>query len=302
MSGATTHSADPTNGRVADMLEETASLLELQRANPFRVQAYRNAATTIRDSPRSVSEILREEGIEGLDRLPAIGPALARAITLMVDTGRFPMLDRLRGEHDPLDVLTSVPGIGPRLAQRLHDELGISTLEELETAAHDGRLARAGGFGEKRVAGIRDALATRLRQRIAPARATPRGEGGEVVAEPPVAELLDADREYREQAEAGTLHLIAPRRFNPKRRAWLPVLHTQRGERHYTALFSNTARAHQQGRTHDWVVLYFDGGGGERQHTVVTQLSGALGGRRVVRGREQECAAYYHAREIPGNS
>jgi len=188
---------------------------------------------------------------------------------------------------------TSVPGIGPRLAQRLHDELGISTLEELETAAHDGRLAGIGGFGEKRVAGIRDALATRLRQRIATARATPRGDHGADLGQPPVAELLDVDREYLEQAEAGTLHLIAPRRFNPKRKAWLPVLHVQREGRHYTALFSNTARAHQQGRTHDWVILYIDGTDGESQYTVVTQLSGPLGGRRVVRGRESECAEYY---------
>lgn len=293
MSSATTHSAEPMNRLVADQLEEAASLLEQQQANPFRVQAYRNAASTLRESPRSVTDILRAEGIEGLDRLPAIGPALALTISLIVDTGRFPMLDRLRGEHDPLAVLTSVPGIGPRLAQRLHDELGISTLEELETAAHDGRLAGIGGFGEKRVAGIRDALATRLRQRIATARATPRGDGGAYVGQPSVAELLDVDSEYLEQAEAGTLHLIAPRRFNPKRKAWLPVLHVQRGERHYTALFSNTARAHQQGRTHDWVILYIDGTDGESQFTVVTQLSGPLGGRRVVRGRESECAEYY---------
>jgi hypothetical protein len=56
-------------------------------------------------------------------------------------------------------------------------------------------------------------------------------------------ELLDVDREYREKAAAGTLRLIAPRRFNPTGEAWLPVLHTRRGQRRYTALFSNTARS-----------------------------------------------------------
>ena len=55
------------------------------------------------------------------------------------------------------------------------------------------------------------------------------------------------DREYREQADAGKLPRIAPRRFNPSRAAWLPVLHTRRGQRAYTALFSNTARAHRAG-------------------------------------------------------
>jgi DNA polymerase (family X) len=71
------------------------------------------------------------------------------------------------------------------------------------------------------------------------------------------------------------------------------VLHTQRGPRHYTALFSNTARAHELGRTSDWVVLYFDGQGEERQCTVITASRGPLRGRRIVRGREQECLEHY---------
>jgi putative hydrolase len=97
------------------------------------------------------------------------------------------------------------------------------------------------------------------------------------------------DREYRSRAGAGELPMIAPRRFNPRREAWLPILHTERGPRHYTALFSNTARAHALGRTRDWVVIYADGALGERQWTVVTALSGVLRGQRVVRGREREC-------------
>ena len=81
---------------------------------------------------------------------------------------------------------------------------------------------------------------------------------------------------------------IAPRRFNPPHVAWLPVLHTIRGRRHYTALFSNTALAHRLNRTDDWVVIYWDDGRGERQCTVVTAKGGSLEGRRVVRGRETE--------------
>jgi DNA polymerase (family X) len=110
---------------------------------------------------------------------------------------------------------------------------------------------------------------------------------------PPVTELLAVDREYRDQAAAGQLQRIFPRRFNPRGEAWLPVLHTQRGEHHYTALFSNTARAHQLGKTHDWVVLYYDGGHGERQCTVITSQRGPLTSKRVVRGREGECVSYY---------
>jgi hypothetical protein len=275
------------NLQVGRLLEEAADLLEHQHANPFRVQAYRNAATTVRNLPRGVLQVLHEEGLEGLDRLPAIGPALARAIQQIVAIGYLPMLDRLRGESDPIAVLATVPGIGRELARRLHEELDIETLEELETAAHDGTLARVPGFGAKRIAGVREALSARLGRR------PPRGRGMATGVEPTVAELLDVDREYRAASAAGRLRTIAPRRFNPKHEAWLPVIHTWRGGRHYTALFSNTARAHQLGRTRDWVVLYFDGADGERQNTVVTATSGPLEGRRVVRGRELECEQYY---------
>jgi putative hydrolase len=110
-----------------------------------------------------------------------------------------------------------------------------------------------------------------------------------------VAQLLDVDREYREKAARRELRTIAPRRFNPGGEAWLPVLHARRGSWHFTALFSNTALAHQLGRTRDWVVVYFyDGDHVERQHTVVTEPRGELTGRRVVRGREGECLDYYH--------
>jgi len=73
------------------------------------------------------------------------------------------------------------------------------------------------------------------------------------------------------------------------------VLHTARGARHYTALYSNTPRAHQMGATHDWVVLYYDGEGGERQCTVITSQVGRLKGLRIVRGREAECERFYRA-------
>jgi len=101
------------------------------------------------------------------------------------------------------------------------------------------------------------------------------------------------DLEYLRLAATTSLPRIAPRRFNPRKEAWLPVLHTTRGSRQYTALFSNTARAHQLGRTDDWVVIYHDGAGAEGQATVVTEREGALQGRRVVRGRERECHAVY---------
>ncbi|HET7198490.1 MAG TPA: hypothetical protein VFI86_07480 [Burkholderiales bacterium] len=108
--------------------------------------------------------------------------------------------------------------------------------------------------------------------------------------------LLAIDREYREKAQAGLLRMIAPRRMNPDAKAWLPVLHTRYGPWHFTTLFSNTERAHEMHRTHDWVVVYFsDDAGDEAQATVVTERRGALTGLRVVRGREPECARFYRS-------
>jgi DNA polymerase (family X) len=270
------------NEDIAGRLKEVARLLATQGANRFRVRAYERAAHTVRQLPHPVSDILEQQGLEGLQALPGIGENLARAIRDLLAHGRLAMLERLRGESEPTKLLASVPGIGRRFADRLHHDLGIETLEDLETAAHDGRLERLVGFGPKRLAGIRDSLAQRL-QRVRPPAAARNGS-------PSIEEILDVDREYREKAAAGQLVKIAPRRFNPSQVAWLPVLHTIRGRRHYTALFSNTARAHRLAHTDDWVVIYWDNGQGERQCTVVTSDRGPLKGQRIVRGRERESA------------
>jgi putative hydrolase len=115
----------------------------------------------------------------------------------------------------------------------------------------------------------------------------------------PVHELLDVDEQYRRLARQGHLPRIAPRRFNPTREAWLPVLHTERGERHYTAMYSNTAHAHEVGATHDWVVIYRDDEDHGGPWTVITAGYGPLRGRRIVRGREDECRQFYPADSPP---
>lgn len=281
------------NEDIAGRLDEVARILAEQRANRFRVQAYHQAAAVLRGLARPVSEIFAEEGLAGLEKLPGVGESIARAIRDILRHGKLAMLDRLRGIHDPIALLTSVPGIGKALAWKLHDDLGLESLEDLESAAHDGRLENIAGLGTKRLAGIRDSLAHRL-GRIR--KQTPAAPPPADSAEPPVAELLDVDAEYRREAAADTLKKIALRRFNPTGEAWLPVLHTTRGQRHYTALFSNTARAHQLHKTRDWVVLYYDGHDGERQCTVITSEFGRLKGLRIVRGREDECEAYYRKR------
>jgi hypothetical protein len=168
------------------------------------------------------------------------------------------------------------------LAGRIHETLQVDSLEALESAAHDGRLATVPGMGARRVAMIRSTLAGMLGRRCLTVPAT----------EPPVAVLLDVDQEYRTKAQAGRLARIAPHRFNPSGKRWLPVLHTERGDRHFTTLFSNTARAHELHRTRDWVVVYFRADHeAEGQRTIVTETQGPQAGQRVVRGRESECRA-----------
>jgi hypothetical protein len=214
------------------------------------------------------------------------------------------LLERLRGHTAPEDLFLTVPGIGEVLAQRIHAELGVDTLEDLELAAHDGRLAGVRGMGPRRLAALQGLLAARLsRSSRRRARKLVSPDAGAIELDlfasgrgPGVAMLLSVDSEYRRKARLGQLRRIAPSRFNPGGRAWLPVLHTQRGEWSFQAMFSNTARAHRLGKTHDWVVIYYDRDGQEDQVTVVTERRGELAGKRVVRGLEAECRYLYRSR------
>lgn len=275
------------NQTVIDQLLEIADLLEQQQANPFRVNAFRKAAETILSLDTDLNTLVEEKGIDGLTALPNIGKGIATAIYEIVATGRSSRLQGLRGSLDPEKLFQTIPGVGPELAKHIHDELQVDTLESLELAAYNGRLDKVEGVGLRRASAIRAALAQMLGRKAHPRAHAPQ-------TEPSIAMLLDVDLEYRSKAEANKLPTIAPKRFNPKGESWLPILHTTRGEFHFTALYSNTARAHQLHRTKDWVVLYFyDNHHHEYQHTVVTETHGALIGKRVVRGREPECLEYY---------
>jgi hypothetical protein len=188
-----------------------------------------------------------------------------------------------------------VADIGPKLAAKIHEELGIGTLAELEAAAWDGRLARVPGMGEKRIRAVRESLAGRFHR--GPARGPLASKQHSVGPnDPPVAELLDVDQEYRRLAERDRLMRVAPRRYNPEGRAWLPILHADRDGRRYTAMYSNTARAHELGATRDWVVIVRDDQKFAGQWTAITSQMGKLRGRRIIRGREEECAAWYQVK------
>lgn len=274
------------NATVADRLRQMAEVLELQMADGFRVAAYQRAAETVDRLEKSLTAIIGDHGLAGLVALPGIGRGIGSAIIEMLSTGYWPALDRLKGELRPEKLFQTIPGIGPGLAEKIHDQLQIETLEELELAAHDGRLKDIPGLGARRVAAIQAILKERLGHRRI-RRDQPRER-------PDVGVLLKLDAEYRKRARAGTLRLITPKRFNPEGKAWLPVWHTRRGDWNFTILFSNTERAHKLKKTEDWVVVYYhQDDAPEGQCTIVTAASGNFADQRIVRGRESECAAHY---------
>lgn len=272
------------NNEIAANLRDIADLLEGQKANPFRVNAYLNAAKTIDSLTEPVEDLLKREGFAALLDLPGIGEGIARSINEYIVTGRMSRLESLRTDHDPVALFEQIPGIGPRSAHRIIETLHIDSLEALELAAHNGRLKTVPGFSTKKIALVQTWLDRVLGYRRPPI------EPRQSIAEPPVSLLLKIDEQYRRKAEAGDLPTIAPKRFNPAGEAWLPILHTTQKGWHFTALYSNTARAHQLDRVKDWVIITFhDDRHHEGQHTVVTETRGVAMGRRVVRGREKEC-------------
>lgn len=282
------------NQTIAGILREAGDLLESQGANPFRAQAYRYAGEVIGALQSPLTDLIAERGPSALQDLPGIGKSLTKSVEKILKTGRLPLLERLRAEAEPETVLATIGGIGPVLARRLKNELGVTTLADLEKALAGKKLEKVPGFGEKRLRAIRESLAGRLRREGSEGELSNEPEEGtrSVPNEPPVSTLLDIDREYRDRAKRGELPKITPKRFNPTKEAWLPILHTERDGQHFTALFSNTARAHSLGVTRDWVVIYRDERDGDGQWTVITSGYGALRGRRIIRGREQECKDY----------
>ncbi len=274
------------NNQIADKLRQASDILAAQGADPFRIAAYRRAAELIRGLETDLGTIAEKGGRKAIEAIPGVGASIGSAIAEMLASGRWGFLDHLKGTASPETLFQSVPGIGPGLARRVCETIHVHTLEALEAAAHDGRLEQVRGFGRRRAAMVRAALA----EMLARVRRSPLVS----YEEPGVTLLLDVDREYRERAAAGELIKIAPKRFNPKGEVWLPLLHTVRDAWHFTALYSNTARAHQLGRVTDWVVIYFHKDSqAEGQRTVVTETRGEAAGRRIVRGREAECRRHY---------
>ena len=147
---------DPSNSAIADALDELGDLYELDGAIAHRVLAYRTAAKTIRETPGSVAALTRDGRATGLS---GVGATLAEKILALVETGTIPAAEKLRATYpEGVLAMTRLPGLGPKRARRLFEELGIDSLDALRAAAEAERIRDLKGFGEKAEASILAAL------------------------------------------------------------------------------------------------------------------------------------------------
>jgi DNA polymerase (family X) len=133
--------------RVAEILLEIGVLLELKGENPFKTRAYQNAARTLEGLTEPLDKLVAEKR---LGELKGFGEALQEKITTLVTTGRLPYYEDLKASTPPgLLEMLNLPGVGPKKVKVLNEKLGIETVEQLEAACKDGRVAALDGFGEK---------------------------------------------------------------------------------------------------------------------------------------------------------
>ncbi|WP_354699501.1 DNA polymerase/3'-5' exonuclease PolX [Paraconexibacter sp. AEG42_29] len=138
---------DLSNARIAELLDELGDLYELDGAVIHRVLAYRNAAKAVRDATRSVATLTRGGTVTSL---PGVGKTLEEKLVALLETGSIPALEKLRAKFPPgLLAMTRLPGLGPKRARKLYDELGLDSLDALATAAKEQKLREVKGFGEK---------------------------------------------------------------------------------------------------------------------------------------------------------
>jgi DNA polymerase (family 10) len=147
-----------TNAEIAAVFDQIADLLEFQAANPFRVRAYRSAARTIGELSESVAAVVGDPE-RPLTEIAGIGKDLAEKIATLVRTGSLPMLDELLSQiPESVLAILRVPGLGPKRAATLYNELGVSSLDELREACQQEKVRRLKGFGAKTEAAILSGL------------------------------------------------------------------------------------------------------------------------------------------------
>jgi DNA polymerase (family 10) len=136
------------NSEVAKVFQDIADLLELKGENVFKIRAYEKAARAIEHYPRELESMI-EEG-EDLQSISGVGEAIAKKTTELITNGKLGYYENLKAEFPQgITNLLDIPGIGPKTANKLSSELGISSVDELERAINEGRVAKLFRLGEK---------------------------------------------------------------------------------------------------------------------------------------------------------
>jgi len=140
------------NKEIARVFQDIADLLELKEENPFKIRAYQKAARAIEYLPMEVERLVAEDRLR---EIPGVGEAITKKITELVTTGRLGFYERLKAEFpEGISSLLDIPGIGPRTAMLLIRELDIKSIDELEKAILEGRVASLPRIGNKTVENI----------------------------------------------------------------------------------------------------------------------------------------------------
>ena len=145
------------NHGIAALLEETADLLEISAADPYRIRSYRRAAEAVEGSTVQLSTLAHEPKL--LLAIPGIGKSMAATIVEIERAGTFPLREELLVKYRPTMLeLLRLPGIGPKTVALLWEALGVASIEDLEAALADGRVAKLPRFGEKQVEKLREGI------------------------------------------------------------------------------------------------------------------------------------------------
>ncbi len=135
------------NSEVAKVFQDIADLLELKGENLFKIRAYQRVVRSIEHLPVEVEQLVAEDKLK---EVPGVGEAITKKITELVTTGKLDYYEKLKAEFpEGISPLLDVPGIGPKTAMLLSSELGISSVDELETAISSGKVASLPRMGDK---------------------------------------------------------------------------------------------------------------------------------------------------------
>ena len=143
------------NAQIASVFNNIGDLLDLKGEVVFKTRAYKKAARAIEHHPTELSQIFREEGEDGLGKVPSVGSAINKKVQELLSTGQLEYYEKLKGEFpEGVVELKDVPGVGPKTALKISRDLGVSNLEGLEAALKEGAVAGLPGLGEKAAANI----------------------------------------------------------------------------------------------------------------------------------------------------